>query len=169
MAVLPIRAWPDPVLSTPAKPIATPGNVETLARDMLETMYAAPGRGLAAPQVGVLIRLFVMDTTWKEGTRDPLVCVNPDIVALSAETATMSEGCLSIKGVNLEVTRPARVDLAWSDLQGVRHQRRFEGFAAACVQHEYDHLEGRVTFDRVSPAARAAAVATYETYLETTR
>ncbi|AHD08022.1 peptide deformylase [Phaeobacter gallaeciensis] len=169
MTVLPIRAWPDPVLSMRASPVDATEDVAELARDMLDTMYAAPGRGLAAPQVGVLARLFVMDTTWKEGARDPLVCINPDIVALSEEMATMSEGCLSIEGVSLDVTRPAWVDLAWSDLEGVRHQRRFEGFAAACVQHEYDHLEGCVTFDRVSPTARAAAVATYETYLETTR
>ncbi|MFV1491464.1 peptide deformylase [Phaeobacter sp. JH18-32] len=169
MTVLQIRAWPDPVLSSPATPVTDPSEVADLVRDMLDTMYAAPGRGLAAPQVGVLARVFVMDTTWKEGMRDPLVCLNPEIIALSVEMATRTEGCLSIRGLSLDVTRPAWVDLGWTDMEGVRHQRRFDGFAAACVQHEYDHLDGRVTFDRVDPEARAAALATYETNLETPR
>ncbi|MFS4581275.1 peptide deformylase [Phaeobacter sp. C3_T13_0] len=167
MAVLQIIAWPDPVLGKVTSPVVAISDVADLAHDMLDTMYAAPGRGLAAPQVGILLRLFVMDTTWKDGVRDPLVCVNPEVIAQSDEMATNAEGCLSIKGVSLDVTRPAWVELSWTDLQGIRNQRRFDGFAAACVQHEYDHLEGRLTFDLVTPTARASAEATYHAYQET--
>jgi peptide deformylase len=132
-----------------------------LAADMLETMYAAPGRGLAGPQVGVLKRLFVMDVTWKEGTPDPMVFLDPDIVWRSAETRTGAEGCLSIPGITAEVERAAEIEVMWRDLDGVRHARRFDGFAAICIQHETDHLDGLVTLDRVSPEARAALEAVY--------
>ncbi|APG45766.1 peptide deformylase [Phaeobacter porticola] len=162
MTVLPIVTWPDPVLSARADPVASIADVADLAQDMLDTMYAAPGRGLAAPQVGVLRRVFVMDTMWKDGARDPLVCINPEILALSDTLVTGPEGCLSIPGVSLEVARPDWVELGWRDLDGTRHQRRFDGFAAVCIQHEYDHLEGRVTFDQVLPEIRAKAEAAYQ-------
>lgn len=162
MSLRPILRWPDPRLSRVADPVAAiDDTVRRLAGDMLETMYAAPGRGLAAPQVGEMRRLFVMDTVWKEGDPDPLVLVNPEIVAASDETVTVAEGCLSIPGVLAEVTRPAEVTLRWTSLDGDAHEETFTGFAAACAQHELDHLDGIVTFDRVSAEARADLEAAY--------
>jgi peptide deformylase len=163
MQVLPIVTWPDPRLSTPCSPVAAPEAEQTgrLAADMLNTMYHAQGRGLAAPQVGVLQRLFVMDVTWKEGTRRPCVCINPEIVARSATTAPGPEGCLSIPGVTVDVPRADWVELAFTGLDGQRRTERLTGFAAICAQHELDHLDGIVTFDRLSPEARAAAESSY--------
>ena len=124
---------------------------------MLETMYAAPGRGLAAPQVGALLRLFVMDTTWKEGTRAPLVLVNPQILWRASQQVRGPEGCLSLPGVTTQVQRAKEIRLRWSDLDGAAHEETLTGFAAICAQHEYDHLDGILTLDRISPAERAAA------------
>ncbi|SMY06491.1 peptide deformylase [Flavimaricola marinus] len=162
MTLRPVRLWPDPVLCQVCPPVAAvDAEVRALAADMLETMYAAPGRGLAAPQVGVLSRLFVMDITWKEAEPDPMVFINPEILAASEEQATFEEGCLSIPDVLTPVTRPAQVRMAWTDLDGHRQERAFEGVAAVCVQHELDHLNGIVTFDRLAPDARAAAEEAY--------
>ena len=162
MSLLPILRWPDPRLTQEADPVAEiDDEVRRLARDMLETMYAAPGRGLAAPQVGAMLRLFVMDIAWKDGDPAPKVMVNPEIVAASDETATQSEGCLSIPGVLAEVTRPAEVTMRWTGLDGGRHEETLIGFAATCAQHELDHLDGIVTFDRARPEARDALEAAY--------
>lgn len=162
MSVLPIVLWPDPRLAETCTPVAeiTP-EIETLAADMLETMYDAPGRGLAAPQVGVLQRIFVMDAGWKEGKSDPIVCINPMLQEVSEERAANSEGCLSIPGVSAEVSRPAQVQMVWTGLNGGRYVQSFDGFAAACVQHELDHLDGVVTFDHLSADDRKALVAEY--------
>ncbi len=163
MSVLDILKWPDPRLSAPCAPVGDIDEaVRTLASDMLETMYAAPGRGLAAPQVGVLKRLFVMDVAWKETGRDPLVFVDPEITWRSDEVATGSEGCLSIPGVAADVERATAVEVSWRDLEGRSHARRFDGFAAICIQHEYDHLDGVVTFDRVAAGQRERLEAAYE-------
>ena len=162
MSVLPIVRWPDPRLSTPC---ASAGDVDgplrRLAADMLETMYAAPGRGLAGPQVGVMRRLFVMDVMWKEGEPAPMVFLDPEITWSSEETRVGHEGCLSIPGIVAEVERAVEIDLHWRDLSGQSQSRRFDGFAAICIQHETDHLDGLVTFDRVPPEARAALEAAY--------
>ena len=157
MAVLPILRWPDERLETRCAPVT--GDVAALAADMLETMYAAPGRGLAAPQVGVLLRLFVMDTGWKEGRPAPRVMVNPEILWQGAARATGPEGCLSIPGVTTLVERAAEVCLRWTALEGSVQEEVLTGFAAICAQHEYDHLDGILTLDRISPAERAAAEA----------
>lgn len=163
MSLRPILTWPDARLSAVCAPVdALTDDIRTLAADMLETMYDAPGRGLAAPQVGVLSRLFVMDATWKEGTRSPLVCINPVIVAQSDETAIGSEGCLSIPGLSARVSRPTSVRMQWSDLDGVHHDQALTGFAALCAQHELDHLDGIVTLDRVDADQRAALLTQYE-------
>lgn len=164
MPLLPILTWPDPVLRQPAAPLP-PGPADaatrTLAADMLETMYAAPGRGLAAPQVGRLLRLCVMDTGWKEGRPSPRTLVNPEILWSSPEMATGPEGCLSIPGISVRVARPVAVRLRWADLEGAAHEAELAGFDAICAQHELDHLDGRVTFDRVDPDERAALMAAY--------
>ena len=162
MSVLPILRWPDARLAEVCAPVAaiTP-EIETLAQDMLETMYDAPGRGLAAPQVGVMSRMFVMDTGWKEGKSDPLVCINPMLQEVSEDRATREEGCLSIPGVLAEVSRPAQVQMVWTGLNGARYVQSFEGFAAACAQHELDHLDGVVTFDHLDADTRAEKLAEY--------
>ncbi len=162
MSLREIVMWPDPRLSTPCDPVAEiTEDIRTQAEDMLETMYAAPGRGLAAPQIGVMNRVFVTDVSWKEGTPDPKVFVNPEILELSETHVDGDEGCLSIPGVTTRISRPDRVHLVWTSLEGARVSQVFTGFAAACVQHELDHLNGIVTFDRLPPAARAKAEAEY--------
>jgi len=163
MSVLPILKWPDPRLAEICAPIQeiTP-EIKTLASDMLETMYDAPGRGLAGPQVGVMQRIFVMDAGWKEGRPDPIVCINPMLQEVSEERATNSEGCLSIPGVSAEISRPALVQMVWTGLNGGRYVQSFDGFAAACVQHELDHLDGVVTFDHLKEADRLALIAEFE-------
>lgn len=152
MAVLPILRHPDARLRAVCAPVgAVDDAVRALAADLLDTMYAAPGRGLAAPQVGVLRRLFVIDPTWRDGAPDPLVCIDPEIAAPSAETARRSEGCLSIPDRPVDVIRPAAVTLRWTGLDGRRHERRLSGFAAAAAQHEADHLDGILILDRAAP------------------
>jgi len=118
-----------------------------LSNEMFLMMYAAKGRGLAAPQIGETKRMFVMDATWKEGQPAPQVFVNPEIVAVSDETELDEEGCLSLIGIPCLVWRPLEVTLRWQDLAGARHEDRFEGFAARCVQHERDHLDGILCID----------------------
>ncbi len=149
MAVLRIREAPDPILRQICEPVDDfDVGLRRLAEDLLETMYAASGRGLAAPQVGVAQRMFVMDATWKEGTPSPITFVNPRVVETSEEVAMLQEGCLSIPDQLIDVTRPARVTLAWQDLDGQAQQSAFVGFSAACVQHEVDHLNGVLITDR---------------------
>ncbi len=161
MAILPILRWPDPRLATVCAP-AVPGEaLNALAADMLETMYAAPGRGLAAPQVGALLRVFVMDVGWKAGTPTPEVVVNPEILWSSPDLAEGPEGCLSIPGVTAHVTRPRAITLRWTMLDGTLREDTLTGFAATCAQHEYDHLDGIVTFHRLTPEARAQAEAEF--------
>lgn len=158
MALLDIVQYPDPVLRRYCLPVATIDDaLTTLARDMLDTLYAAPGRGLAAPQVGVPLRLFVMDTRWREGQPDPVVLINPEIIALSDRLVPSSEGCLSIPGVPATVLRPDSVTATWLDLEGVRQTATFEGFDAVCVQHEFDHLNGRLVIDLLDESARVTA------------
>jgi peptide deformylase len=160
--VLSIVRWPDPRLSEVCAPVGDiDDGLRRLAADMLTTMYAAPGRGLAGPQVAVLRRIFVMDVDWKEGPAAPMVFLDPEIVWRSEDTCIAGEGCLSIPGVVADVERAAGIEVTWRDLDGQAHRRRFDGFAAICIQHETDHLDGIVTFDRVSAEARAALQAAY--------
>lgn len=163
MSVLDILRWPDPRLRTACSPVGeVTDDIKVLAADMFDTMYATPGRGLAAPQVGVLKRMFVMDATWKDDVRTPEVFVDPQIMSADVKMIEMEEGCLSIPGVMTPVTRPAWVEVCWSDLEGAAHHRRFTGFAAACVQHEIDHLDGIVTLDRLDARRRASVLDAYE-------
>ncbi len=157
--ILPILRWPDPRLSQPCRPAELSEDLRQLAADMLETMYAAPGRGLAAPQVGRLLRVFVMDVTWKEGARTPVVMVNPEVLWSSDQRRVGPEGCLSIPGPTTQVERAEAVRMRWTDLDGGVRDETLTGFAAICAQHEYDHLDGILTLDRLSPEARAQAEA----------
>jgi peptide deformylase len=163
MSVLDIVLWPNPLLIETCVQIdEVTDEIRTLAQDMLDTMYAAKGRGLAASQVGALHRLFVMDVDWKEGKSDPLICINPMLSEIGEERASMEEGCLSIPGVLADVNRPSQVQLVWSSLEGARYVQSFEGFGAACVQHELDHLDGIVTFDHLSADVRADLITEYK-------
>ncbi|MCJ7873046.1 peptide deformylase [Phaeobacter sp. J2-8] len=171
MTVLAIRLWPDPILQTNCLPVAKDGasdgardgagDVATLVQDMLETMYDAPGRGLAAPQVGVALRLFVMDCAWKTGPRQPMVCINPEIIQASETRVGGEEGCLSIPGVSADVMRPAQIVLRFTDADGTRQERELSGIEAKCAQHELDHLNGRVIFDHLPPDAAQDLAAEY--------
>ncbi|MCU0946115.1 MAG: peptide deformylase, partial [Rubritepida sp.] len=138
---LPILIVPDPRLRRKARAIteADAEAVRALAPRMLATMYAAPGIGLAAPQVGVELRLVVLDVGSKERPA-PMVLVNPEIVAASAETALREEGCLSLPGQYAEVERPARVKVRWRELDGTRREMEAEGLLGVCLQHEIEHL-----------------------------
>ncbi len=156
--IRPIVQVPDPVLREVAQPVTEfDADLRALAQDMLETMYDAPGRGLAAPQVGLPMRLFVMDVAWKEGEPDPQVFVNPEVLGTSEDRVTREEGCLSIPGRMSRVSRPAEVALRWQDLDGEWQEDTFDGFAATCVQHELDHLDGVLCIDREEPAPETEA------------
>jgi peptide deformylase len=157
MAVLPILIWPDPRLTQVCAAAQGDAATRQLAADMLETMYAAPGRGLAAPQVGALVRMFVMDTTWKEGVLAPRIVLNPQILWRSDVQASGPEGCLSIPGLTAEVRRPIAIRMTWQDLEGGAHDEVLTRFDAICAQHEADHLDGILTLDHLSPEARAEA------------
>ncbi|MEM7643197.1 MAG: peptide deformylase [Pseudomonadota bacterium] len=148
MPARPIVFYPDDRLRQVAAPVDT--DVADLTRDMFDTMYEAKGRGLAAPQVGVSRRVFVMDCAWKEGLPDPRVFVNPTIVAAEGQQVN-EEGCLSIPGVPRRLTRPRRVVLSF-DGPGGRRDEAFEGFAAACICHEVDHLDGVLILDHPEAA-----------------
>ena len=126
-----------------------------LADDMLETMYDAPGIGLAAPQVGVLNRMFVMDCADAEDEPNPIVMLNPQIVAASDALGVYEEGCLSIPDIYAEVTRPAEVTMRWLDLNGNEQQADFDGLSATCAQHELDHLDGKLFIDYLSTVKRS--------------
>jgi peptide deformylase len=156
MALRPILIHPDPRLRKPAEPVAaiTP-EVRALAEDMLATMYAAPGIGLAAPQVGVGRRVLVMDCVKDPALAPrPMVLVNPAVTWASDEVAVYDEGCLSIPEQYAEVTRPASVRVAWTALDGSAREEAFEGLWATCVQHEIDHLNGKLFIDYLGPLKR---------------
>ena len=126
-----------------------------LAEDMMETMYDAPGIGLAAPQIGVLERLIVMDCAKKEDEEpDPIIMVNPIITASSEEISVYEEGCLSIPEHFAEVTRPELVQVEWIDLDGKQHSEEFGGLKSTCIQHEIDHLNGKLFIDYLGPMKR---------------
>ncbi|THH35068.1 peptide deformylase [Aliishimia ponticola] len=166
MSVLPILRWPDPRLGAKCEVVgALDDDLRALVEDMFETMYDAEGRGLAAPQVGVLKRIFVMDVAWKSAEPEPAVFVNPVIRDASAETCIGPEGCLSIPGITTDISRHARIFAGWIDLDGKRQERWLDGMDAICFQHELDHLDGKVTFDRLTPEMRASALAEYEATL----
>ncbi|MDO5658914.1 MAG: peptide deformylase [Paracoccus sp. (in: a-proteobacteria)] len=156
MTLRPILLHPDPRLKKICDPVAriTP-EIETLAADMLATMYDAPGVGLAAPQVGVNLRVFVMDATRDpEAEPAPMVLVNPEITTESEALNVYEEGCLSIPDHYAEVTRPAEVRMRWLGLDGKTHEQDFAGLWATCAQHELDHLNGVLFIDHISAIKR---------------
>ena len=155
MALLDIIIAPDPRLKLPAKPVGhvTP-EIRQLMDDMLETMYAAPGVGLAAPQVGRLVRVIVVDVAKKDAPRQPLRLADPEIVAASDELATYEEGCLSLPEQFAEVERPKKVRVRYRDENDQVTEIDAEGLLAVCIQHEMDHLDGTLFVDHISALRR---------------
>jgi peptide deformylase len=155
MALLPIITAPDPRLKIKAKPVkAVNDEIRRLMDDMLETMYAAPGIGLAAPQVGVAKRVLVVDVARENEKPQPLRIANPEILWRSEELATYNEGCLSLPEHYADVSRPARIKLRYLDHENEIREVELEGLLATCVQHEMDHLEGVLFVDHISPLKR---------------
>ena len=154
--IKPILLHPDPRLKKTCDPVPDlSDDLRKLADDMLETMYDAPGIGLAAPQVGVLQRLIVLDCVKEEGEAPrPLLMFNPEIVASSDDLNTYEEGCLSIPEQFADVTRPAEVEVRWLDRDGKEQREAFDGLWATCVQHEIDHLNGKLFIDYLKPLRR---------------
>ena len=152
----PIVLHPDPRLKTRCAPVDDlSDDLRRLADDMLETMYDAPGIGLAAPQIGVTARLIVLDCVKQdEAPPRPLIMFNPQIVAASDEKNTYEEGCLSIPEHFADVTRPAEVEVAWIDRDGNPQGEVFGGLWATSVQHEIDHLDGKLFIDYLTPLKR---------------
>lgn len=153
MALLPILNFPDPRLRTKAKPVeVVDDQIRTLAADMLETMYAAPGIGLAASQVDRHIQLIVMDLS--EEKNQPMVFINPRITPLTEDTQPYEEGCLSVPQIFDKVERPARIKIEALDLDGKTFTLEADGLLAVCIQHEMDHLDGKLFVDYLSPLKR---------------
>ncbi len=151
-----ILIHPDPRLKKVSAPVPDlSDDLRRLADDMLATMYDAPGIGLAAPQVGVNTRLIVLDCVKAEGEAPrPLIMFNPEIIAQSDERSTFEEGCLSIPEQYGEVERPAEVTVRWIDRAGNPQQEDFAALWATCVQHEIDHLDGKLFIDYLKPLRR---------------
>ena len=162
MAIRSIVEVPDPRLREISKPVETVDEeVRALVADMFETMYAAPGIGLAAIQIGVPQRVLVIDLQEPESeeegaaiVRDPRVFINPEIVEHSDDEQPYIEGCLSVPDQYAEVDRPDRIRARWLDLDGKPHDERIEGLLAVCLQHEMDHLEGVLFIDHLSRLKR---------------
>jgi peptide deformylase len=159
MAIRDILTVPDPLLKQVSAAVETVDDaLRALMDDMLETMYAAPGIGLAAVQIGVPKRVIVMDISRGEGERAPRYFVNPEITWRSEETQPYEEGCLSVPEIYDEVERPAFVKLRYLDYHGNAVEEDAEGIFAVCIQHEMDHLDGVLFIDHLSRLKRERAV-----------
>lgn len=155
MNTLPIIWAPDPVLKTKCKSVeAVDDEVRRLIDDMFRTMYAAPGVGLAAPQIGVTRRVIVVDVAGKDEKPQPIALVNPEVVWASGETQVYEEGCLSLPEMYADVERPAAVRVRYLDRTGAEQEVHGEGLLAVCLQHEIDHLDGVLFVDHISALKR---------------
>jgi peptide deformylase len=160
MAILPIIETPDPRLRTISTPVEViDDDLQQLIDDMFETMYDAPGIGLAAIQVGVAKRVLIIDLQEPkeeggEPVRNPMVFINPQILEGSEEHSLYQEGCLSVPDQYAEVERPAVIRASWMDRKGVIHEKQLDGLLATCLQHEMDHLEGILFIDHLSRLKR---------------
>lgn len=154
--IRPILIHPDPRLKKVCAPVADiSDDLRKLADDMLETMYDAPGIGLAAPQIGVMDRVIVMDCVKEDGEAPkPMVMFNPEVILNSDDLNVYEEGCLSIPEQFAEVTRPKEVKVRWLDRDGNLQEQDFDGLWATCVQHEIDHLNGKLFIDYLGPMKR---------------
>jgi peptide deformylase len=155
MALRKIITLPSRKLRAKSEPVGkVTADIRALVDDMFETMYDAPGIGLAAVQIGVPKRIVTMDLSKKEGETNPRVFINPEIVWSSDDKSTYEEGCLSIPEVHEDVERPARVKVKFLDLDGERHEEEAQGLYATCIQHEIDHLNGVLFIDHISKLKR---------------
>jgi peptide deformylase len=169
MAKLPIVTLPDPILrklSTPVERIDA--EMRKLADDMLETMYDAPGVGLAAIQVGIPQRLVVLDVAGEDEAPEPLILFNPEIVKLGPETRLHEEGCLSIPDFRLEIERPSTLTLRYLDRAGKQREIGAGGLLATAIQHEVDHLDGKLIIDFLSSLKRDMVVRKFKKQARTT-
>ena len=160
MAIREILTVPDPRLKEVSKPVegGVTDGIRMLMDDMLETMYAAPGIGLAAIQIGVPLRVIVMDLSGEDEQPQPRYFVNPEILPLTEDTAPYEEGCLSVPDVFEEVERPTECRIRYLDYDGNRVEELATGLFAVCIQHEMDHLEGTLFIDHLSRLKRQRAV-----------
>ena len=160
MAIRPICETPDPILRQISKPVETfDDELKTLVADMFETMYEAPGIGLAAVQVGVPVRLLVIDLQEPEEesgepVRDPRVFINPEVLWHSDSEVPYTEGCLSVPEQYAEVMRPDKIRARWQDADGKAYEEEIDGLLAVCLQHEMDHLNGVLFIDHLSRLKR---------------
>ncbi|MEZ5785387.1 MAG: peptide deformylase [Xanthobacteraceae bacterium] len=155
MALRDILILPDKQLRLVSKPVERiDSTIERLVEDMFETMYHAPGIGLAAIQVGAPLRVVTMDIAKKDEEKAPQVFINPEILSSSEELSTYEEGCLSIPDIHEDVERPARVNIRYLDLAGKAHEAEATGLFATCIQHEIDHLNGVLFIDHISKLKR---------------
>ena len=155
MALREILVAPDPVLKAKAKPVDTVDDaVRQMMDDMLETMYDAPGIGLAAPQIGISRRVIVMDIAQEDQPKAPLYMVNPELVWVSDHDATYEEGCLSVPEHYADVVRPAEIRVRYLDRDGKQQELKTDGLLATVIQHEMDHLDGVLFIDHLSSLKR---------------
>ena len=155
MAIKPIQFVPDPVLRKSALPVENiTAKTLQLLDDMAETMYDAPGIGLAGPQIGELKRLIVMDCSRDDEKSELWQMINPEVIELSEDNSTLEEGCLSIPGHTADVSRPDWIKLRFTNIKGKEQQIKAEGLLAACIQHEIDHLNGILFIDHISKLKR---------------
>ena len=142
---------PDPILRKKSDLLEkVDDNIRNLMQDMLKTMYDAPGIGLAAVQIGILKRLIVIDISRDEDKKDPLFLINPEIIDRSKETSTYEEGCLSLPGQFAEIERPAECLVKFIDYNGKKNEIKANGLLSTCIQHEVDHLDGKLFIDYLS-------------------
>ncbi len=159
MTIKPLIILPDPVLRQVSKPIErVDADLQRVVDDMLDTMYDAPGIGLAAIQVGVARRMLVIDLSKEGEEKQPLVFINPEIVSSSDERSVYEEGCLSIPDYYAEVERPAKVTAKYLDREGKEQSVEADGLLATCLQHEIDHLNGVLFIDHISRLKREMVI-----------
>ncbi|MGE0279869.1 MAG: peptide deformylase [Rhizobiaceae bacterium] len=159
MSIKPLIILPDPVLRQVSKPVEqVDSSIKKLAADMFETMYDAPGIGLAAIQVGVPLRMLVIDLAKQDEPKEPQVFINPEVLSSSDERSTYEEGCLSIPEYYADVERPASVRVKFVDGNGKEQELEADGLLATCLQHEIDHLNGVLFIDHISKLKRDMVV-----------
>lgn len=159
MSIKPLVILPDPLLRQISKPVERfDADIRKFSADMLDTMYDAPGIGLAAIQVGEPLRMLVIDLAKEDEPRAPQVFINPHILSSSAERNVYEEGCLSIPDYYAEVERPAQVRVSYTDIEGKQHEVQADGLLATCLQHEIDHLNGVLFIDHISRLKREMVV-----------
>jgi peptide deformylase len=159
MSIRPVIEAPDPRLKLVSEDVAkVDAEIRTLVDDMIESMYAADGIGLAAIQIGVPKRVLVMDIDQKDGKKNPQAFINPKVLWASEELATFEEGCLSVPEIWEDVARPAKIRAEYLDRDGKRHEMEADGLFATCLQHEMDHLNGVLFIDHLSKLKRSMAL-----------